>query len=377
MDEFDINIINGTIPIEPANESLEKFRGCILNQSKDYPLPVPVINIVQDGETMPLLTLKAFSLWQGKQKSKKTTALALAVSAFITNEQNEDPANTYLQPGIPGNVLWFDTEQGESYAARTMKLILKLAGCEQSPQLTYCDLREYSPDQRLELIITGIESTANLKLVVIDGLVDLMNDFMDARQGHSLITTILKLCSQYDIHICGVLHQNKSKEDKSARAHVGTIASQKCEVEISAEADNKDLSISNISCLNSRGLPFKDFVIRWQKGSLPAIVAKGDETIQKPNKAYTQGQEILDAVFKPLAALTRTEAEQSVMFHLKASESTAKRRVKELVDWKLIEKGEDNRYRRVQGSQGFKEGSVNLSKEGSHTPLYIGCEPDP
>ena len=49
-----------------------KFKRSIMDQAKEYPLPVPIISIVQNGGTLPLLTLKSFSLWQGKQKSKKT-----------------------------------------------------------------------------------------------------------------------------------------------------------------------------------------------------------------------------------------------------------------------------------------------------------------
>lgn len=353
MEQISMELLTGAQPLPVINEKLEKFRSCVLDQTQEYPLPVPVISIVQNGEEIPLLTLKSFSLWQGKQKSKKTTALALTVASFINGPTDTDQ-DTYIKPGLTGNVLWFDTEQGQSYAARTMNLILKLAARHQSPRLTYCDLREYSPDERMELILTGIENTPDLKLVVIDGLVDLMNDFMDAKQGHRLITEVLRLCSLHNIHIAGVLHQNKSKEDKSARAHVGTIASQKCEMEISAETDTKDLSISKITCLNCRGLPFKEFSIRWEKGSLPAIVAKDDEAVQKPGKAYQQSMEVLEAVFKPLEALTRTEAEDAIMKYLKASESTAKRRMRELVKWNMVEGGQDGRYRRVQGSQGFK-----------------------
>lgn len=349
--KINIDVLTGEKPIpEVTIEALDRFHDCILNQHKDYPLPTAVINIVQDGETIPLLTLKAFSLWQGKQKTKKTTALAMAMAAYITDNVEENYETTYLKAGQQGCVLWADTEQGESYGARTMKLLLKLASCEHSEKLIYCDLRELSPVERMEVIITGIKTTPDLKIVVIDGLVDLLDDFMDARQGHTLITTILKLCSQYNIHVAGVLHQNKAKEDKSARAHVGTIASQKCEIEISAEADSKDLSLSRIQCLNSRALPFKDFSIRWEKGSLPHISSDQDDSIQKPAKSYSQGLMLLDTVFSPLAAFGRTEAEEFIMNELKVSESTAKRRMNELISWKLIEKNGDGRYRRVQGS---------------------------
>ena len=130
---------------EPTNEYLEKFRQSILDQKKEYPDPEPVINFIQRGETMPLLTLKSFSLWQGKQKSKKTTILAIAVAAFIADYNRiVNNEGTFMQAALKGVVLVIDTEQGQSYAARTMKLILRLADLVTSPNLIYSDLREHT-----------------------------------------------------------------------------------------------------------------------------------------------------------------------------------------------------------------------------------------
>ena len=245
----------------------DKFLKSILDQQKDYPLPEPVINLKIFTESIVFMTLKSFSLWQGKQKSKKTVALAMVVAAFISKINSLDAIQFVgVEKGV---ALFFDTEQGESYAARTMKLILKMSGVTSSPNLIYCDLRELSPEERKKIIEAGIQSTANVKLVIIDGVVDLLNDFMDAGEGHITVTDLLKLSSTYNIHIAGTLHQNKN--DKNARAHVGTIASQKCELEISTDVDPEDRAQSIVSCVNSRGLPFESFAIRWDKGSLPCI----------------------------------------------------------------------------------------------------------
>ncbi len=245
------------------------FQKSILNQTIDYPDPVPVINLMQHGEIIPFLTKKSLSLWQGMQKSKKTTVLAIAVASMIIIKYVCDAIG--FKCAEPGVVLFFDNEQGRSYAAKTMRLILKLASLETSENLIYCDLREYAPSTRKQIIEAGIAGTPNVKLVVIDGIVDLMDDFMDAKEGHTTVSDLLKLCSQYDIHIAGVLHQNKGA-GKDARAHVGSISSQKCEREIMAEVDPDDRTHSIISSKESRGLPFENFAIRWDKGSLPYIV---------------------------------------------------------------------------------------------------------
>ena len=331
--------------VEQEEETdLEKFKRSILDQTKEYPDPIPVISLMQEGKTIPFLTLKSFSLWQGKQKSKKTTALALAIASFISGNSAQEGTN--LIGSMDGVVLFFDNEQGESYAARTMKLILMLANLQTSEKLIYCDLREFSATERMNIMKAGIEGTPNVKIVVVDGVVDLMEDFMDAAEGHTTITSLLKLCSIYDIHIAGVLHQNKN--DKNARAHVGSIASQKCEIEISTEVDPKDRAQSMVSCMNSRGMPFEPFAIRWDKGSLPCINQDWSELKAKDantNKNFEKAKEYVQAIFKPLTSISYTQALNAIMNATRKSESTAKRNIKDWETWNLIKKGEDKNYR--------------------------------
>lgn len=329
------------------------FQQSILDQSKEYPSPVAVINLFQRDEYLPFLTLKSFSLWQGKQKSKKTTVLAIAIAAFISQYISDE--GTHFAGALDGIVLFFDTEQGESYAARTMKLILKLAGLQTSSRLIYCDLREFSPTERIKIIEAAIDNTPNVRLVVVDGLVDLLNDFMDASEGHLTITEMLKLSSKYNIHVAGVLHQNKN--DKNARAHIGSIASQKCELEVSTEVDTKDRAQSIVSCMNSRGMPFEPFAIRWDKGSLPCINQQWDqlkETNAKANRNYEKAKEEAEAIFKPPTALTHTQAIKAITVVTLKSESTVKRTISDWLAWDLIVKNEDGFYRlftkEVQGS---------------------------
>ncbi|RZK40811.1 MAG: hypothetical protein EOO61_06270 [Hymenobacter sp.] len=110
---------NNTLLIE------QQFKRSILDQSMEYIPPKSILNIVQDGETFSVFTKKSFSLLQGKQKSKKTTVLAMMVAEIINPKKKSD--NIRFECPKAGRVLFFDCEQGESYGARTMHLILKLA----------------------------------------------------------------------------------------------------------------------------------------------------------------------------------------------------------------------------------------------------------
>jgi hypothetical protein len=329
---------------EQDDPALELFRASILDQAIDYPPPVPLLNLINGDTHTPLITQGGLSLWHGKTKSKKTTLLAMMVAAFISDAHTGEPLR--LQRAMDGAVIFFDTEQGKSYAARTMKLILKLAGIESSERLVYCDLRELSPRERLQAIGAGMRATPNIKLVVIDGLVDLLTDFMEAGEGHACITTLIRWASKYSIHIAGVLHQNKA--DKNARAHVGTIASQKCEIEISTEKDPNNSALSIVECVNSRGLPFEKFAIRWDKGRLPTIAQEWSEGFADDQKERRQQEKIKQygaEVFKVGVALTHKEAVDRFCDLTLKGERTARRYVSALLARSFIHKGSDGLYR--------------------------------
>lgn len=332
---------------EPGNAEspLDKFKRSLLDQSKDYPLPEPVINLVQNGETYPLLTLKSSSLWQGKGKAKKTTALAMVAASFISPTVSTDPVR--FERGVTGKVLFCDCEQGLAYAARTMKLVLKLINLQGSEDMFYSDLREFTPTERLEIIEAGIQYDPEIRLVIIDGLVDVMIDFMEPKEGQDLITKIGTWSSKYNLHIAGILHQNKA--DKNARAHVGSIAGQKAEIEIMTERDIKNPSMTIITAPLTRGYAMEPFAIQWLKGSLPSIVqdwSHGNEENAKAEREQARAEMIAKKVFAPLVSLKTVEAIREIMKETRCKESTAKKRLKEMKDtYDLIEKGADGRYR--------------------------------
>lgn len=273
----------------------DRFEKSILDQTKDYPAPEALLTFYQNQTAYPFLTLKSISLWHGKAKSKKTTALAIVVAAYISKLSNLNPIR--FEQRIPGKVLFFDTEQGQSYAARTMKLILSLAYKATSDQLIYCDLREFTPDERVGIISAAMTSTLGVKLVIIDGIVDLMNDFMDAAQGHTTVLNLLRLSSEFNVHIAGILHQNKG--DNNARAHVGSIMTQKSELEISVESDTRDRTVSVVKCERSRGMAFEDFYIRWERDNLPQILQNG-EMAQSGPKTKIKPHELKEYEIQPL-----------------------------------------------------------------------------
>src|SRR5688572_25861477 len=96
--------------------AVEAFYRSKLDQTREYPDPVPILSLRQNNVMIALLTQMSFSLWQGKQKSKKTTVLAMMVAALIKGVV--EGADEMFVACKAGKVIFFDNEQGESYAAR-------------------------------------------------------------------------------------------------------------------------------------------------------------------------------------------------------------------------------------------------------------------
>ena len=268
---------------------LAMLKSSVLDQAKDYPDPVAVINLVQNNDIIPLLTLKSYSLWQGKQKSKKTTVLAMAMAAYISPYTSKN-AIRFERSQEAGKVLFIDTEQGQSFAARTMKMILQIAGVERSDNIIYCDFREFSTGDRIKMIHAGLANIEGIKIIVVDGVVDVMGDFQDAKEGHIVITDLLNICSKYNVHVAGVLHQNKT--DDNARSYVGLISSQKCEMEIACKKDSQNNLQSIVECKESRNWHFEPFAIRRERDHLPYIVQD-----YKPKETKAPGEKNEKIVF--------------------------------------------------------------------------------
>jgi hypothetical protein len=328
---------------EDSDPIIEKYLSRIMDQEKDYPDPEAILNIIQNGVTIPFLTLEGISLWQGKQKSKKTTLLAMAVSEYISGRESFLPVR--FERKIPGKVLFFDCEQGTAYAARTMKLILKLAGVKKSDNLRYIDLRKDPPYDRRELIETALSYEKDVRWIIIDGVVDLMNDFMDPKEAQPLVAWISRLASNFNLHVTGVLHQNKG--DQNARAHIGSILSQKCEIEISATVNTKKPEESQITCVNNRGLRFKPFSIVWEVEQLPKICQSKIDVTQDLRNLATQ-------VFGTDLLLGRGEIHKKLMEILKGDKNVAEKKLVEMIGVVIEKTGSEHRAKyRIGNDQIF------------------------
>ena len=227
-------------------------RSCLISQTKTIPKPDTVCFLTHTSAPYSLLTRGSISTFTGKAKAGKTTALALLIAPIILGKR----------------VLWVDTEQGLYYASMTQHYILKVAGMTICDNLQMFDLRQYNPEDRLQIIQTLIKDES-YDLIVLDGVRDIVYDINSPEEATNTITQLMAWSVEYNCHIAMVLHQNKGNTD--VRGHLGTEAINKSEIVISVTKTADNPPAAMVVCEFGRGLSFVDFYIKRDEDGIPFI----------------------------------------------------------------------------------------------------------
>lgn len=250
--------------------STQKF---IVHINDEIPEPEPIINI--DG--VPVFTRGNISIIGGKQKSRKTFFVCMPVVCALKGLHS-----IFSSPALDTpKVLVFDCEQSISHVLKVLKRIYRMADFEtesDNKNITMYALRAAPIKKRQETIKEAIEEHKP-DLVVIDGLVDICEDFNSIEKSTEAIQLLMTLSSQYNCHITSVLHENKG--DGNLRGHLGSIGAQKAEtvIQLTNEGDS-----TKVEGTYTRNMGFDSFHFRINPDALPEIVGapmKTDKLLQE------------------------------------------------------------------------------------------------
>lgn len=220
----------------------------------------PCLKIHQSRFDIDIFTLNNFSCIVGMAKSRKSFLASLFIAAFAKKGWTYDKFYTEME----GKIVLFDTEQGTKHLKDKLKAIEKMAG--DFHNVWAYGLRPDTPAERVEFIDKYLlKYSNNIKLVIIDGIRDLLTDINSAEQSTELVSRLMKWTYDYNIHIITVIHQNK--EGGYARGHIGTEIMNKSETVIKVIKENM---ITRVTCEYSRGIPFDDFIFSIEDG-IPMI----------------------------------------------------------------------------------------------------------
>lgn len=303
-----------------------------LDLSQDIPDPEPVIF---QGDTV-MLTKGNFSAVIGAAKSRKTFFVTAVAGAYLCPDE-------YLNLHAPkdaGSVLYVDTEMATGHVARVAKRIHRIAGLptnQNSSKLNVLCLREYSPQQRKVIFELAIEYY-NPMFVILDGIADLVDDVNDTKASSEVVTLLMKLTKEKDIHIMTVVHTNPGGD--KPRGHLGSDVLRKAEG-IYIVKNNGDTS--TVSIERCRDIAANDFEFFVDTTGLPQLT-----NLNQINPKKTKYQDL----FKEIIPLPNTMRYKELVCKVKDRAKVKDRRasdiIKEALKEGILEKNSADMYHLIQ-----------------------------
>lgn len=199
-----------------------------------------------------------FSIIKAPQKSGKTMTIACMVAALIGGELWKLKA---LEKDL--RILVIDTEQSTKSSNKLLHRIQKMSRRSKNDihiHFELLNMRKLSVKERNELLSYAIE-IIKPDVIIIDGIVDLCNNFNDVEESKAVVDTCMKLSSMYNCHIFAVIHTNPSDADGKGRGHLGTMAAQKAFEVI--QLKKNIIGVFTVSSYCSRETPMPTWAFRF------------------------------------------------------------------------------------------------------------------
>ena len=248
-----------------------------INKKIEYP-PVALSygeKVLQSssGDTIVPIALGTYgnlSVITAPPKTKKTFFVSLLASAYLSG------SNIYggeiKGHRDDGDLIHFDTEQGNWHASKVFRRPLDMDSKIPTDKYHTFALRTIGHKERLEFIEYYLREKINKpSLVIIDGVADLLADVNNIEQSNELVSALMRISTQCNVHIICVIHQNFGSQ-KLGTGHLGSALEKKAETVISLEANTVNRDWVTVKCGRSRGYCFNTFSFEVNEKGLPTIV---------------------------------------------------------------------------------------------------------
>ena len=248
-----------------------------INKKIDYP-PVCLSygeKVLQSdkGDSIIPIALGTFgnlSVITAPPKTKKTFFVSLLASAFLSGT-NIYGGDIKGHRGS-GDLIHIDTEQGAWHCSKVFRRPLDMDRDIPKDKYHTFALRTIGYKERLDFIEYYLkENIKDPSLVIIDGVADLCADVNNIEQSNQLVSSLMRLSQQQNVHIICVIHQNYGSQ-KLGTGHLGSALEKKAETVISLEANTVNKNWVTVKCGRSRGYSFDTFSFEVNEKGLPTIV---------------------------------------------------------------------------------------------------------
>ncbi|MDH6343161.1 hypothetical protein M2480_001787 [Parabacteroides sp. PFB2-12] len=300
---------------------------CLIDIAEPLPDPEPLI--VRNGKTV--LSKKDFITISGAEKSRKSFLVHSLCAAFL----GADNALGFEGTMMDGTCILFDTEQSKPFVQLAAKRIHRMLEWEyiNNKRLIILALRELSTQDRIMAIE---QATAMYKpsLIIIDGAVDLLDDFNSISESNTVKQFFLRLTSQYQCGLITVIHENKT--NGFMRGNLGSFLAQKGVGVLSVKSEGNH---SIVTPRSYRTLPPDEFHFMIDGTGLPELCEVGPLA-----PSASKYETIFSDMLPESTTLSYSELRDKVMDKLSVKVAAAENRIKKATDMGIIKKNSVGRY---------------------------------
>jgi hypothetical protein len=198
------------------------------------------------------------------------------------------------------------------------------------------NLREYATAERIGIIENAIKDLIP-DMVLIDGVVDLVDNFNDISESKGIVTKLAQWSTSYNCHICVALHVNKGTSE--LRGHLGAFLRQKGELTLLLTKVEDSMLYIEAKPIDSRHRPIDEFCFRINVEALPELYAPLPKAAKSPK---------LDKLFSEIlpmpTSLNYSDLKKKVMEIGNVKESMAEKRINQATKSGIIVKSEAGFY---------------------------------
>lgn len=289
------------------------------------------VTVLQQFET-PIFSLGDVSTITGMAKSRKTFLITSIIVAFLS-----DTGFLGLNSDLSSKrVLLIDTEQSRAFVQRLIRRIYRLMKWnfedDVKDRLRVLSLRELTPEKRLEVVKSTIESYKPT-LVFIDGSADLINDTNNVEDSTMLVNELMRISTDEKCHICSVVHTNPNSE--KTRGHFGSELQRKSETVMLVTREGDTTTVKPQFTRNLEFAPFSFIINEFGLPEQTEIVKPKEENLQA----------IFEEIYSYSSYLSYGDLRDKLMEVTGKGKTACENRIKKGIESKYIYKDMEGLYR--------------------------------
>lgn len=209
-------------------------------------------------------TTQSFVTFQGLPKAGKSTFITSVVASAFTTWDIFSCKLVF--PANRKRLCYIDTESSDYDYYRVLERIRQQIITDFLPHNFDSFLfREDSPSEIKEMVEAYLEENKDCSIIVLDGVLDLIQDYNNVEQSFFLIQWLKKITKKYDLLVLLVLHLGK--KDQNSLGHIGSYLDRKSQSVLRIEKNKENNTLNLAPQFLRSSEDFNPISIMYQSGS--------------------------------------------------------------------------------------------------------------